>query len=377
MSSSHPGELIVEPVSRQDHLIQVLAGVPDPRKPRGRRHTLAALIAVAVCATLAGAKGFTAIGQWATETTTHTLTALGMVRGAADEATFRRTFARLDADLLDQVLGAWSATRLAVINGLRIISLDGKTLRGARTGTEGAPHLVAALCGTTTLGQVTVQTKSNEIPAVRELLQFIDIAGAVVTLDAMHTCTDTANTIRTGGAHYVFTVKANNKHLYAQLKKVPWKHVPAHTTRDTGHGRKETRTIKTAQVPAWVTFEGAAQIAQLRRTTWRKKSKGSPKRKSVEVVYLITSADHRVAPALVLSGWVRQHWGIENKLHHVRDVTYEEDRSQVRTGSAPQVMATLRNTAIGLLRAAGFDNIAEANRHMIRDEARPLRLLQT
>ena len=376
MSSSHPGELIVEPVSRQDHLLQVLTRVTDPRKPRGRRHPLAALIAVAVCATLAGAKGFTAIGQWAAETTTHTLTALGMARGAADEATFRRTFARLDADLLDRVLGAWSATRVAQVNGLRIISLDGKTLRGARVGTERASHLVAALCGTTTLGQVAVDAKSNEIPAVRDLLQFIDINGAVVTVDAMHTQTDTAATIRAQGAHYVFTVKANNKHLYAQLKKVPWKQVPAHTTRDSGHGRKETRTIKTAQVPAWITFEGAAQIAQLRRTTWRKKSKSSPKRKSVEVVYLITSADGRTAPPLALAAWVRQHWGIENKLHHVRDVTYDEDRSQVRTGSAPQVMATLRNTAIGLLRAVGFDNIAEANRHMIRDEARPLRLLQ-
>lgn len=205
---------------------------------------------------------------------------------------------------------------------------------------------------------------------MRDLLQAIDINGVVVTLDAMHTQTDTATTIRAGGEHYVFTVKANNEHLYTQLKNLPWKHVPAHTTRDTGHGRKETRTIKTAQVPAWITFEGTAQIAQLRRTTWRKKSRGSPKRKSVEVVYLITSADHRVAPALVLSGWVRRHWGIENKLHHVRDVTYDEDRSQIRTGSAPRVMATLRNTAIGLLRAAGFDNIAQANRHMIRDEAR-------
>ncbi|WP_425572080.1 ISAs1 family transposase, partial [Nocardiopsis exhalans] len=102
---------------------------------------------------------------------------------------------------------------------------------------------------TTTLGQVAVDAKSNEIPAVRDLLGLLDIDGAVVTLDAMHTQTDTATTIRTGGAHYVFTVKANNKNLYAQLKKVPWKHVPAHTTRDTGHGRKETRTIKTAQVP--------------------------------------------------------------------------------------------------------------------------------
>ena len=91
MPSSHPGELIVEPLSRQGHLLHVLTRVPDPRKPRGRRHRLSALIAVAVCAVLAGAKGFTAIGQWDAQTTTHTLTTLGMDRGAADEATFRRT----------------------------------------------------------------------------------------------------------------------------------------------------------------------------------------------------------------------------------------------------------------------------------------------
>jgi predicted transposase YbfD/YdcC len=275
------------------------------------------------------------------------------------------------------VLGAWAATRAAVVDGLRVISLDGKTVRGARTGTERAPHLVAALCGTTTLGQVGVDAKSNEIPAARDLLQVIDVAGAVVTVDAMHTQHDTAVTIQDLGAHYVFTVKANNKHLYAQLKNLPWNHVPGRTMRGSGHCRRERRTIKTADVPAWIEFEGAAQITQLRRTAWRKKSKGSLKRKSVEVVYLITSADRRTAGPLMLAGWVRQHWGIENKLHHVRDVTYDEDRSQVRTGEAPQVMAALRNTAIGLLRTAGFDNIAEANRHMIRDETRPLRLLQT
>lgn len=149
-----------------------------------------------------------------------------MGRGATDEATFHRTFACLDADLLDRVLGVWAATRLAVVQGLRVISLDGKSLRGARCGTGRARHLVAALCGTTTLGQVGVDAKSNEIPAVRDLLETIDVADAVVTVGAMHTQTQTAAAIRGAGAHYVFTVKANNKHLYAQLEALPWKHVP-------------------------------------------------------------------------------------------------------------------------------------------------------
>ena len=101
----------------------------------------------------------------------------------------------------------------------------------------------------------------------------------------------------------------------------------------TGHGRRVTRTIKVVAAPAWVDFPGAAQIAQVRRTVTRGGTK------SVEVVYLITSADHHAAPPATLAAWVQGHWGIENRLHWVRDVTFDEDRSQVRTGNAPQVMA--------------------------------------
>lgn len=100
-------------------------------------------------------------------------------------------------------------------------------------------------------------------------------------------------------------------------------------------------------------------------------------RKSVEVVYVITSADHHGAPPATLAGWVQRHWGIENQLHWVRDITFDEDRSQVRTGNAPQVMATIRNTAVSLLRLAGWTNIAAALRHHARDHSRPINLLLT
>ena len=126
--------------------------------------------------------------------------------------------------------------------------------------------------------------------------------GAVVTVDAMHTQRDTEHAIQGLGARYVFTSKTNNKHLYAQFKNLPRKHVPHRTMRESGHGRKETRTIKTTEVAARIEFEGATQLAQLRRTTWRKKPKGSPKRKSVEIVYLITSADRRTVAPLTLVG---------------------------------------------------------------------------
>jgi predicted transposase YbfD/YdcC len=187
----------------------------------------------------------------------------------------------------------------------------------------------------------------------------------------MHTQTDTADLITRGGADYVFTVKANQPTLYAACKNLPWPKVPAHTYAEKGHGRRVRRTIKVLAAPAWVTFTGAAQVAQIRRTVTRRGTK------TVEVVYIITSADHRAAPPRVLAAWVQGHWGIENRIHWVRDVDYDEDRCQIRTGNGPQVMATLRNTAISLHRLAGATNIAEALRHHARQPDRAINLVLT
>ena len=165
------------------------------------------------------------------------------------------------------------------------------------------------------------------------------------------------------------TVKANMPTLYRQLKKLPWARHPRRLGRDartTAGG--PAAPIKVALAPAWIEFAGAAQVAQLRRTVTKKG------KKTVEVVYLITS-DRDADPA-TLAAWVRGHWEIENKLHWVRDVTYQEDNSLVRTGNAPRVMATLRSLAISLLRLDGHANIAAANRHHARDPQRTLKLLQ-
>ncbi len=222
----------------------------------------------------------------------------------------------------------------------------------------------------TILGQVAVDAKSNEIPAVRDLLKaFASLAGAVITIDAMHTQSDTAQVITGRDADYVMTVKGNMPTLYRQLKKLPWTAIPAVSAVSTGHGRRARRTIKVALAPAWIGFAGAAQVAQLRRTVTRKG------KKTVEVVYLITS-DAGV-DAATLAAWIQGHWHIENKLHWVRDVTYQEDKSLVRTGNAPRVMASLRSLAISLLRLDGHANIAAANRHHARDPQRTLKLIQS
>jgi predicted transposase YbfD/YdcC len=169
----------------------------------------------------------------------------------------------------------------------------------------------------------------------------------------------------------VFTVKKNQRSLHAACKDLPVKDVPAHRVTTTGHGRRVTRTIKVIDAPAWVMFAGATQLAQIRRTVTRAGTR------TVEVVYLITSADHHDAPPTTLAAWVQGHWGIENRLHRVRDVTYDEDRSQVRTGNAPPVMATVRNTAISLLRLTGATNIARALRHHARHPDQAIACLLT
>ncbi len=358
--------------ARSRYLLDLLAQVPDPRKHRGRRHCLAGLLAVGIAAVIAGSRSFAAIGQWASDAGPDALAALGASRGPADESTFRRAFALVSADILDQVLGAWLWTWAAQAAGQLVIAVDGKTVRGAKGKDGKAPHLVAALAHGTgaVLGQVAADAKSNEIPAVRELLKaFSDLAGAVLTTGAMHTQHDTAQLILARHAGYLMTVKGNMPTLFQQLKKLPWARVPSISSVSEDHGRRARRTVKAVLAPAWTGFEGAAQVAQLRRTVTKKG------KKTVEVVYLITS-DPDADPE-TLAAWVRGHWEIENKLHWVRDVTYLEDKSLVRTGNAPCVMATLRSLAISLLRLDGHKNVARANRHHARDPQRTVKLLRT
>ena len=176
------------PAARSQYLLDLLAQVPDPRKRRGPRHALAGLLAVGIAAVIAGSRSFAAIGQQSADAGADVLAGLGTARGPAEESTFRRAFALVSADVLDQVLGAWLWTRAVRAGGRLVIAIDGKTVRGAKNKNGKAPHLVAALAHGigAVLGQVAVDEKSNEIPAVRELLKaFADVAGAVFTIDAL------------------------------------------------------------------------------------------------------------------------------------------------------------------------------------------------
>ena len=315
------------PPARGQYLLDLLSQIPDPRRKRGRRHSLAGLLAVGIAAVAAGSRSFAAIGQRAADAGADVLAGLGATRGPAEESTFRRAFAMIDPGRPGQVLGAWLWTRSVQVSGRLVIAVDGKAVRGAKDKTGKAPHLVAALAHGigAVLGQVAVTAKSNEIPAVRDLLKaFTSLAGAVITIDALHTQADTAQVILARRADYVMTVKANMPTLYRQLKKLPWAAIPATSAVSTGHGRRARRTIKVALAPAWIGFAGAAQVAQVRRTVTRKG------KKTVEVAYLITSA--RDAGPATLAAWNRGHWEIENKLHQASKTLRRSTTSRPRCG---------------------------------------------
>ncbi|WP_256277484.1 ISAs1 family transposase [Actinomyces sp. HMSC075C01] len=160
-----------------------------------------------------------------------------------------------------------------------------------------------------------------------------------MSADAMHTQADTAGWIRGRGGHYLLTPLDNHKTLRRTLKALPFKSVPSISWVDTSHGRWVRRTVKALEVPKWVDFPGSAQVVQVRRT---RTVKG---RKRVEVVYLVCSLPMTDAQPEAIAAWIQGHWGIENRLHWVRDVIFDEDRHQLRTRNGPQVMATLRNLA--------------------------------
>jgi predicted transposase YbfD/YdcC len=268
-------------------------------------------------------------------------------------------------------LGAWADSVIGSLPAAPeppevAIALDGKTLRGSKKqGAPGTP-LLAALAHHVgvTLAQHAVDDKTNEITAVETLLRQLVLEGRIVTMDALLTQRHVAQTRVDKGGDYVMIVKDNQPQLRADIALV-FTLPPAGDRQETactvdlGHGRIEQRNITTSEaLVGHSDWPGLAQVFELGRyviTQNTTEERG-------EVVYGVTSLRPKRGTPERLLALVRGHWQIENQLHWVRDVTVDEDRSQVRCGHIPQVMAALRNTTIGLLRWAGYSNIAAACR---------------
>lgn len=316
---------------------------------------------------------------------------VGYQRRCPSESTIRRLLGKVDADRFDAAIGAFVqplCAGVAPAGRRRVLAVDGKTLRGSRhadgDGAEVAGrHLLAVIDqhSRVVLGQVAVHGKASEINRFTPLLDTLtslDLAGVVITADALHTQRDHVTDLVGRGAHWVLTVKGNQPRLRRQLAELPWRHVAeSHRSAETGHGRRQIRILKVVTIAAGIKFPHAHQAVQItRRTRPISARTGKQGRWRTETVYAITDlAPHEARPE-ELAAWIRGHWQIENSLHWVRDVTYAEDLSQIRTDTAPQIMATLRNLTISLHRLAGATNIAATLRHHTRNATRPLQLLK-
>ncbi|MFB7632330.1 ISAs1 family transposase [Streptomyces sp. NPDC056149] len=264
----------------------------------------------------------------------------------------------IDGDVLDGAVGSYLAERhhrATAGAGLRVIAVDGKALKGSARLDDPRRHLLSAVTHgcVATLAQVEVGAKTNETRHFKPLLTPLDLADMVVTFDALHSVKANITwLVKTKKAHYIAVIKTNQPTVHQQLAALPWHQVAVqHTHSASGHGRRESRSIKTCSIAD--TLGGIAfPHAKLALCVHRRR-KETGKRESRESVYAVISLDaHQAGPA-ELAAAIRGHWGIENRLHFVRDVTFDEDRSQVRTGRGPENMATLRNLAINKLRAHG------------------------
>lgn len=367
-----------------ESLLEYMGDVPDPRRRCGIRHRLAVVLAFAVAAVMAQADSVTAIAEWAGDLPGEVLQALGARRDRRGRLvppslpTFRRVLRNLDGQALAAAFGAWLTAQ--VLAGLDapplVIALDGKTVRGARAKDGKAPHLLAAMItgARVVIAQKDINAKTNEITQVRPLLDDLDIAGALVTADALHVQKDTARyLVQDKQADYLFTaVKDNQPSLFAALDALDWENTPVtHVMRDKGHGRDETRTIQVLPVRDGL-FPHAAQAFLIERYV---REPGTGEFRSAVAALGITSrTPARGGTPEALARAARGHWEIE-ALHHIRDVTMKEDAQRLRAGVSPQVTASLRNTAIAALRLAGFTSAAAGRRWAARNPLRPLALL--
>jgi len=365
-------------------LVDVLAQIHDPRQSSGKRYSLQAILSVAIAAMLCGYKSYSAIAEWGHHYGQKLAAALGFKGGKTPcAATFYNIFRRLDKQELEQKLGAWAESLLRQSSAdeeAEAIAIDGKSLRGSKKQGAPAAHLLSALGHRLglTLAQVGVADKTNEIGAIQELFRGLILKDKVITVDALLTQREVAQVIVDQGGDYVMVVKDNQPSLLAQVEGAIagvgfYTQEPQMAeSLDSGHGRIEQRQIITTSVLAdCAVWPGLDQVFKIERRILEVK-RGKARQ---EEVYGITSLSRERAAAEVVLGINREHWSIENKSHWVRDVTYDEDRSQVRKGSLPQVLAALRNTAIGLLRWSGESNIAAACRRLAAQPGAALALM--
>lgn len=355
-------------------LLDVFATIPDPRSRHGRRYDLPFLLTCLATALLCGCNSLDAVGQWCADHRSLLRQVFGPRRHLTPSGSlYRRLLPRLSAEHVEWALASWMLhTRPP--RDREPLALDGKTLCGATTGDERAPHLlsVSTHWSDETLLQVRVDAKTNEIPVAQELLGWLVLTDRVITADGLHTG-GFAQTVLDHGGHYLLPVKENQPLLHADLVDYftdatnPWTEA---RTVDRQHGRWEERRLRvTTELTPHLAFPGVQQAMEIHRQV---RTSQAPRE---ETWYYLTDCTPEQADPSTLLQLIRGHWSIECR-HWKRDVLFGEDRSQLRTKAAPQVLAALRNALLTILRRTGHTAIAAARRSFAAHPRRAIRLIR-
>ena len=329
----------------------------DPRVERSKLHSLSEILFIAIAGTIAGAEGWRELEAFAHAKRDWLERYLDLPHGPPSDDTFRRVISRLDPVAFEACFRDWIAAAL-VQQGGDLITIDGKTHRGSYDRSDGkaALHTISAWAEANrlVLAQERVAAHSNEIVAIPRLLEVLEVRGCIVTIDAIGTQRAIAQTIIDRGGDYVLALKSNQPALYEDVRTFfeeaharSWSGIEHDydVQTDGGHGRIEVRRLWCSADVAWVAEQ--TKWASLRTIAMVERRRIVGETESVERHYYITSLAAKAAP---LAEAVRGHWGIENRLHWVLDVTFGEDSSRVRKAYGPENLGLLRRIALNLLR---------------------------
>jgi predicted transposase YbfD/YdcC len=357
-----------QPLSRCNSIVSVselsdqfqgyFSEIEDPRVERCRAHELMDILVMSILAVIAGAKGWEDIETYALSKQDWLRQFLALPNGIPCPDTFRRVFERIDPVIFERCFQQWVGALVKQL-GAQVIPIDGKTVKGSydREQPKSALHVVSAWASEhrLVLGQVKVSDKSNEITAIPVLLELLDLAGCIITIDAMGAQTAIARQIYQAMADYVLALKANHPTLYTQIKtwfetaqaqEFKGIEVSIDTRAESGHHRIETRQVFCVPVSQlaplyqqhdWLGLQSVVMVVRTRHL-WNKSTH--------PVQFYLTSLQSN---AIKIGQAIRLHWGIENQLHWTLDGIFAEDKSRVRSAHAPQNLALLRRIALNAL----------------------------